>query len=196
MRALTIVVLILIPCTVVWAQAKPLPGDPTLKLQTLDGKVVDLGEQRGNVVLVSFGATWCAPCATELQALDELLAEFRDKPVKFFWVSVERTDEVTNAGLKRYARERKLTFPVLRDTGKMVFLQFADRVRLPMIVLLDKDGRVNAPVTFGMNSAPQNYKADMRARLNKLLNVPSSEGREGEGANHIEAQPRSHTERE
>src|SRR5258707_4894996 len=84
------------------AQLKPRPVDPQMKLQGLDGKVYDLADLRGSVVLVSFGATWCAPCTTELKALQELLTEFRDQPVKFFWVSVERPEEITNAGLKRY----------------------------------------------------------------------------------------------
>lgn len=145
------------------------PADPTMKLQGLDGKVYDMADQRGNVVLVSFGATWCAPCTTELRALEELLAEYRDKPVKFFWVSVERPEEVSNSALKRYAKDRKVSFPVLRDTAKMVFLQFSPRVRLPMIVLLGKDGKVDGPAQFGMRSPAEAYKADMRARLNKLL---------------------------
>ena len=158
------------------AQVKAPPTDPMMKLQGIDGKIYDLADLRGSVVLVSFGATWCAPCSTELRALQELLIEFREKPVKFFWVSVERPEEITNAGLKRYARERKVTFPVLRDTGKMVFLQFADRVRLPMIVLLNKDGRVDAPVQLGMNTSAESYKADLRARLNKLLTMRTEAG--------------------
>ena len=160
-------------CAAGFAQAKTPPPDPTFKLQSLDGKVVDLNEQRGNVVLVSFGATWCAPCTVELQSLNELLTEYRNQPVKFFWVSVERADEINNSRLKQYAKERKLAFPVLRDTGKMVYMQFAERQRLPMILLLDKDGKVDTPVTFGVKSPPQNYKAEVRARLNKLLNLPS-----------------------
>jgi peroxiredoxin len=157
-------------------QAKTPPADPSMKLQGLDGKIVDLGEQRGSVVLVSFGATWCAPCTTELRSLNEVLNDYRGKPVKFFWVSVERSEQISNGELKRYARERKLTFPVLRDTGQMVFLQFAEKVRLPMIVLLNKDGRVVGPATFGVNSQPEKYKADIRARLNKLLSLPSPDG--------------------
>jgi peroxiredoxin len=165
------------------AQIKSLPENPSLKFQGLDGKVYDLTEQRGNVVLVSFGATWCAPCTTELRALNEVLSEFQTKPVKFFWVSIERPEEASNALLKRYARERKLTFPVLRDDARMVFLQFSDRVRLPMLVLLGKDGKVDAPIKFGMESQVDSYKSQIRARLNKLL-LPSRNGRatEDEGA--------------
>lgn len=169
LRATIIIALLVALGGVASAQLKPPPVDPQMKLQGLDGKVYDLAGLRGSVVLVSFGATWCAPCTTELKELQELLTEFRDKPVKFFWVSVERPEEITNAGLKKYARERRLTFPVLRDTGQIVYLQFADRVRLPMIVLLNKDGRVDAPVQLGLSNPAESYKANLRARLNKLL---------------------------
>jgi len=157
---------------------------PTFKLRSLDGQVTDLAALRGDVVLISFGATWCAPCSTELRALNEILSDYKDKPVKFFWVSIERPEEVTNSALKRYAKDRKLNFPVLRDSSQAVFLQFSTRVRLPMIVLLNKDGDVDAPVQFGMRSPPDAYKTDIRARLNKLLALPSPNGRgtEGEGA--------------
>jgi peroxiredoxin len=159
-------------CVVIYpasGQVRATAVELTMKLQGLDGKVYDMADQRGSVVLVSFGATWCAPCTAELRALEELLTEYRDKPVKFFWVSVERPEEVSNSALKRYAKERKVSFPVLRDTAKMVFLQFSPRVRLPMIVLLGKDGKVDGPAQFGMRSPAEAYKADMRARLNRLL---------------------------
>jgi peroxiredoxin len=142
---------------------------PNMKLQGLDGRIYDMNDLRGNVVLVSFGATWCAPCSTELKALEELLTEYGNQPVKFYWVSIESPEQVSNGVLKRYAKERKVSFPVLRDTAKMVFSQFSPRVRLPMIVLMGKDGRVDVPVQFGMRSPADAYKADMRVRLNKLL---------------------------
>lgn len=159
------------------SQIPTTPTTPTMKLQGLDGRVYDMKDLRGNVVLVSFGATWCAPCSTELRALEELLIEYRGKPVKFYWVSIESSDQVTNGGLKQYAKERKVSFPVLRDTARMVFSQFSPRVRLPMIVLLGKDGRVDTPVQFGMRSPANAYKADMRARLNKLLAAPADSDR-------------------
>jgi peroxiredoxin len=150
---------------------------PSMKLQGLDGRVYDMNDLHGNVVLVSFGATWCAPCSTELRALEELLVEYRNKPVKFYWVSIESPDQVSNGVLKRYAKERNVSFPVLRDTARMVFSQFSPRVRLPMIVLLGKDGRVDVPVQFGMRSPADAYKADLRARLNKLLAGSSASDR-------------------
>src|SRR4051812_39541516 len=151
------------------AQVPSLPANPSLKFQGVDGKVYDLAEQRGNVVLLSFGATWCAPCTAELRALQEILGEYRTRPVKFFWVSIERPEEVSNSDLKRYAKERKVSFTVLRDDARMVFSQFSPRVRLPLIVMLGKDGKIDAPVKVGMQSQVDVYKAEIRSRLNKLL---------------------------
>jgi peroxiredoxin len=173
LRSITLTLLAIailsVTLTPVSSQVNDLAVAPNMKLLGLDGRVYDMNDLRGNVVLVSFGATWCAPCSTELKALEELLTEYQNKPVKFYWVSIESPEQVSNSVLKRYAKERKVSFPVLRDTAKMVFSQFSPRVRLPMIVLMGKDGRVDTPVSFGMQSRPEVYKADMRLRLNKLL---------------------------
>jgi cytochrome c biogenesis protein CcmG/thiol:disulfide interchange protein DsbE len=168
-----------IVCSAILAVGQETPAErvPTFKLEDLDGDLKDLGELRGSVVLISFGATWCAPCEPELRALGEVLKEYTGKPVKFFWVSIESPEQVTNDGLRRYARKRNLSFPVLRDSSQSVFLQFSPRVRLPMIVMLSKEGRVDLPVQFGMRSPPEAYKTDIRARLDKLLTVPSESDR-------------------
>src|ERR1043165_1881600 len=157
---------------------------PTFKLQALDGRVTDLANEKGSVVLISFGATWCAPCGSELRILNEVLAESKNKPVKFFWVNVEAPEQVTNAALRRYAKQRNLSFPVLRDSSQAVFSQFSPRVRLPMTIVLNKDGEVDGAAQFGMRSPADAYKTDIRARLDKLLVPPSPDGRRtaGEGA--------------
>lgn len=141
---------------------------PAEKLSGIDGKSYDLTQMHGSVVLVSFGATWCTPCSAELFALEELKREYKDRPVKFFWVSIEHEDQVSDKDLRKYARARQLTFPVLRDPMQQLFGKFTKRVRLPLVVFYDKEGRADMPVHFGMG-APQVYKDRMRERLNKLL---------------------------
>lgn len=151
------------------------PKQPLVRLQGIDRHSYDVAEMRGNVVLVSFGATWCVPCSGELIALEDLKREYRGKPVKFFWVTIENDGQISDSGLKRYAAEHKLSFPVLRDPTKTAYLQFSPRVRLPMIVLFDKDGHVDGPAQFGMSSDVNNYKARVRARLDALLSPASTQ---------------------
>ncbi len=145
------------------------PKQPLIRLQGIDRHFYDVAEMRGNVVLISFGATWCAPCSGELFALEELRREYQGKPVKFFWVTIENDGQISDSGLKRYADQHKLSFPVLRDPTKTTFLQFSPRVRLPMIVFFDKDGHLDGPAQFGMSSDVDNYKERIRAQLDPLL---------------------------
>lgn len=150
------------------ATLTPPPDSSELKLRGADGKTYDVGDMRGQVVLVSFGATWCAPCKEELKALEQLKKEYKDKPVKFIWISIESEDEVSDGGLRDYARNLKLTFPVLRDPDKSVFSRYSPRLRMPMVLFFDREGKLSLPNHVGMADAPV-YMAKMRERLNKLL---------------------------
>ncbi|HVF28249.1 MAG TPA: TlpA disulfide reductase family protein [Pyrinomonadaceae bacterium] len=150
---------------------KSLP-EVTFSLKSLDGKTYNLEGMRGKVVLVSFGATWCVPCAWELAAIEELKDEFKNKPVEFLWVSVETKQEASNALLKHYAKAQRLTIPVLRDFDRTTFAQFSDRVRIPLVVFFDRQGKFVAPAHRGMASEPIQYKNLMRTRIEAILNSP------------------------
>jgi len=150
-------------------------AQPVVKLQGLDGHFYDVSEMRGNVILVSFGATWCAPCSNELATLEDLKREYATKPVKFLWISIDNPAQASDSKLKAYAKDHKLTIPVLRDPTKTTYLQFSDRIRLPLNVFFSKDVRFDEPVTFGMSSDPEVYKARVRQRLDKLLSSSRSD---------------------
>ena len=144
-----------------------------IALKGVDGKTYDLAEMRGNVVLVSFGATWCAPCAEELRALEELKTEYKTQPVKFLWISLDPPEEVSDKKLRSYAKAIKMSFPVLRDPTKMTYAQFSTTVRLPLVLLYNKEGVLTAK-QFGMAATTEKYKTALRARFNKLLAAQSS----------------------
>ncbi len=141
---------------------------PPIALKGVDGKTYDLAEMRGNVVLVSFGATWCAPCAEELRALEELKTEYKNQPVKFLWISLDPPKEVSDKQLRGYAKVNKMSFPVLRDPTKMTYAQFSTSVRLPLALLYDKEGVLVAK-QVGMSSSTDKYKAMWRERFDKFL---------------------------
>src|SRR5437763_17020648 len=150
-------------------------AQPVVKLQGLDGHFYDVSEMRGKVILISFGATWCPPCSSELAVLEDLKREYAAKAVRFFWSSIDNPAQASDSKLRAYAKDHKLTIPVLRDPTKTTYLQFSDRVRLPLNVFFSKDGRFDEPVTFGMSSDPEVYKARVRQRLDKLLSSSRSD---------------------
>jgi thiol-disulfide isomerase/thioredoxin len=141
----------------------------SIKLKGVDGKTYDVAAMRGEVVLVSFGATWCKPCAWELEALEALKEEYAGRGVKFLWVSIESDEQTSNELLRDYAKSLKMTIPVLRDPDKTAFAQFSERVRLPMVVFFDREGKFVAPKHTGMTSQAEDYKKVIRARLDAIL---------------------------
>lgn len=138
------------------------------KLKGVDGKTYDFVEMRGHVLLVSFGATWCQPCTAELRALEELKQEFKDQPVRFLWVSIENSEEISDGELRSFAKSLKLSFPVLRDPSAFTYAQFTARRRIPLVIFINHEGKFVAPLHAGM-AEPELYKRTMRERLNKLL---------------------------
>ncbi|HEX8140163.1 MAG TPA: TlpA disulfide reductase family protein [Pyrinomonadaceae bacterium] len=144
------------------------PDEVYIKLRGIDGKMYDVAEMKGQVVLVSFGATWCAPCMTELQALEELRKEYQDKPVKFFWVSLDMRQHMSDRDLRDFAKANRLNFTVLRDATQLTYAQFSASLRLPYVVFFDRAGRLATPKQVGM-ARPEEYKQIIRTNLDKLL---------------------------
>lgn len=150
------------------------PAEVNIKLRGVDGKTYDVAEMRGSVLLISFGASWCQPCWAELRALEELKREFKDQPVKFLWVSIERKEEASDGELRDFAKSQKLSFPVLRDPAGFTYSQFSTHQRIPLVIFIDREGKLAGPLHAGM-AEPELYKRTMRDRLNKLLQAQSAD---------------------
>ncbi|HEX8774834.1 MAG TPA: TlpA disulfide reductase family protein [Pyrinomonadaceae bacterium] len=144
------------------------PSEVFIKLRGIDGKMYDVAEMKGKVVLVSFGATWCTPCTTELHALEELQNEYRDKPVRFLWVSLDQREHMSDRDLRDFAKDKKISFTVLRDATQLTYAQFSPSIRLPFVIFFDREGRLAKPRQVGM-AQPEEYKKIIRDNLNKLL---------------------------
>ena len=163
--------------------APPPPSDPFagegFRLKGLDGKFYDTSEMRGDVLVVSFGATWCVPCIYEHMAIEELKVEYTGKPVRFLWVSIENPKSVSNNLLRHYAKERRLTLPVLRDPGGVALAQYEKTgQRIPVLVLFDAEGRQSGKAHQGMLQDITLYKQLVRERVNALLAArPAAGGR-------------------
>lgn len=150
------------------------------RLKGLDGKLYDTSEMRGDVLVVSFGATWCVPCTWEQVAVEELKVEYTGKPVRFLWVSIEDPKRVSNNILRHYAKERRMTVPVLRDPGGVALAQYERTgTRIPVVVFFDAEGHASGPAHKGMPQDITVYKQLVRERVNALLAARSGGGAGG-----------------
>lgn len=102
---------------------------------TVEVRQVSLVELRGKVVLVNFWASWCPECRPEMPMLERLHREFAAQGLAVIGINA-REDADT---IRRYARERGLTFPLVLDRdGKINALYGV--VGLPTTFLIGRDG--------------------------------------------------------
>jgi len=62
---------------------------PDFQLPDLDVRIVRLSEFKGNVVVLDFWATWCAPCVAEIPNLNVLQQTYADRGVHVLGILVE-----------------------------------------------------------------------------------------------------------
>ncbi|HWV38049.1 MAG TPA: TlpA disulfide reductase family protein [Vulgatibacter sp.] len=123
--------------TQAWAQERP--KAPDFSLRTLEGQRVKLSDYKGKVVLLSFWATWCAPCKQELPVLQALLDEHGSDRLQVLAVNID--DPKTVAEVRRFVADRKLTMPIPLDSDSKVLASYNPRVALPFLQVIDPEGR-------------------------------------------------------
>src|SRR5262252_7196097 len=58
--------------------------EPAFSLPDINGRTVSSKELAGKVAVLSFGATWCDTCTSELKSLENLQARFPNDVVVYF----------------------------------------------------------------------------------------------------------------
>jgi len=120
------------------AQAAAVEGPaPDFTLKSRGGANVKLSEHRGDVVMINFWASWCAPCRQEMPLLEELYTKYSDLGFTLLAVNVEEDSSKAASLLK----EIPVTFPVLYD-NKNVVTKLYNVVAMPSTVILDRDGNI------------------------------------------------------
>lgn len=134
---LTVCALIMLPLGV-FAQSNL----PTNQVKSMDGRNVTLQDyiKPGAVTVISFWATWCAPCKKELDAIKDLYPEW-EKLYGVNLIAISTDDSRSAAKIKPMVEQKGWKYTILNDSNQE--LQKALNFQaVPQTFLIDQSGKI------------------------------------------------------
>lgn len=109
---------------------------PAFRVETIRGDSLHSEALSGNVVLVNFWATWCAPCIVETPELVGLQEEWKDRPFRVLGVSL---DTYADEEVVSFVDDFGVKYPVFVDESDLAE-SFGGAYALPTTYLVDAGG--------------------------------------------------------
>ena len=104
----------------------------------VDGNKLYLSELKGRVIVVSFWATWCAPCREEMPTLEALASGMEGRGLAVLTIATGRNSP---QGITRFFAEAGVeTLPRHTDPGGAL-ARTMGVMGLPVTLILDPEGR-------------------------------------------------------
>lgn len=115
------------------------PDAPTVTGELLSGGRYDLARERGQVVVVNFWGSWCAPCRAEADDLEQTYQATRDRGVTFLGINIQDGRDKAQA----FEQAFKVTYPSVFDPASKLALAFeVPPNSIPATIILDREGRI------------------------------------------------------
>jgi cytochrome c biogenesis protein CcmG/thiol:disulfide interchange protein DsbE len=96
---------------------------------------ITLSQYRGQVVVLNFWATWCAPCIEELPSLVEMQRRMKAKGVTVLAISVD----VDENAYRRFVRDHNVSLLTVRDPDQKSPALYGTHL-FPETYILDRNG--------------------------------------------------------
>jgi thiol-disulfide isomerase/thioredoxin len=134
---------------------------PAFSGELLDGAAFDSNSLNGDITVLNFWGSWCAPCRVETPEFQAVYTDVADSGVQFLGVAVKDQRNLAQAFVDRVGA----TYPSMFDQRGEVALAFRGFPAnvVPSTILVDRDGRVAAVYVAAVP------EADLRTALDRLL---------------------------
>jgi peroxiredoxin len=123
------------------AQNAKMPDN--INLKSLDGKTVQSSviQNDGGVVILSFWATWCKPCNTELDAIKEVYEDWQEETgVKLVAISID--DSRSAARVKPWVDGKDWPYEVYLDQNKDLARAMNVGADVPYTFIINAEGEI------------------------------------------------------
>jgi cytochrome c biogenesis protein CcmG/thiol:disulfide interchange protein DsbE len=149
------------------ALARPPELAPDFSRPALSGEPVQLSAYRGEVVLLNYWASWCAPCIEELPLLSQWQRHYAPAGLRIIGVSMD--DDVET--VKRFLRKHPAPYPIIMGDAELG-RSYGGVLGLPMSFLIDAWGRIVARYSGEID--PARVKAAIEVQLRRRAQVQTS----------------------
>jgi len=117
---------------------------PLFSLPDMNGRKVDLVSFKGQVIVIEFWATWCAPCREEIPLLNQIHKEYREKGVVIIGISLDRKPPQE---VRKFLDQLRVEYPnVMGD--EETFERYSQMANLgpirgiPATFVIDRNGQI------------------------------------------------------
>jgi thiol-disulfide isomerase/thioredoxin len=120
-------------------------------LADLKGAPQAIGQWRGQVLVINFWATWCAPCREEIPGFVNLQERYGARGLTFVGIAFDQPDKVTE-----FAREFRINYPLLvgaLDTMELLREAGNRAGVLPYTLVIDRAGNLVSRQPGGLKEA-------------------------------------------
>jgi peroxiredoxin len=121
------------------------------RVYDLDGHVVNLHDRKGKIVVALFWATWCGPCMKELDAMNRIYPQLRDR-AEVMAVNVDDKPDV----VREFAKNQRLAFPILTvpiltslgsEVSSYTAAATMEDPNIPQLYVIDREGNIRFHLT-------------------------------------------------
>jgi cytochrome c biogenesis protein CcmG/thiol:disulfide interchange protein DsbE len=131
--------LLALAATPAWAAPKIGGPAPDFAVKTVAGQDLNLASLHGKVVILTFWATWCAPCRQELAAFETYYETHRSEGLEI--VAINQDDPDNAKTVTRLMSS--FTFSSAFDK-RSSYDRYGRISELPVSIVIDRDGVIRA----------------------------------------------------
>ena len=136
---------------------------PAFNLKNLKGKKIRINDFKGEVVVISFWATWCGPCKRELDDLAELYKKHKGNGFKVLAIATDGPE--TFSDIRGVVKRHRWPFHILPDKEGEVTSILNPRGTVPYSIYVDQYGRI----IYDHEGYSQGDRDKMFKRIKELL---------------------------